>query len=79
MAGHEASLSTLLISREWSSPPRKALTTAGLVLHRESRVRLYPNAFRIGDNDTAEVLPDEESFTEEQRHVVVESCPEPYS
>jgi ferredoxin len=48
---------------------------ADICVGSESCVSLYPNAFRIGDNDTAEVLPDEESLTEEQRHVVVESCP----
>jgi ferredoxin len=48
---------------------------ADLCAGSESCVALYPNAFRLGDNGTAEVLPDEESLTEEQRNVAVESCP----
>jgi hypothetical protein len=38
-------------------------------------VGLHPDAFGIGDDDVAEALPGERGLTDEQRRIVVESCP----
>jgi ferredoxin len=46
-----------------------------LCVSSESCVTLHPEAFRIGDDEVAETLPGEQRLTDEQRQIVVESCP----
>jgi ferredoxin len=46
-----------------------------LCIGSETCVTRHPEAFRIGDGGTAEVLPDEQRLSDEERRAVTESCP----
>jgi hypothetical protein len=36
---------------------------------------MVPEAFSVGDDGVAEALPGAQNLTDEQRRIVVESCP----
>jgi ferredoxin len=46
-----------------------------LCIGSETCVTRHPEAFRIDDGGTAEVLPDERRLSDEERSAVAESCP----
>jgi ferredoxin len=46
-----------------------------LCIGSETCVTRHPEAFRIGDRGTAEVLPDERQLSDEERRALAESCP----
>jgi ferredoxin len=54
---------------------KRVIVDPDLWVASESCVTLHPHAFGVGDDGIAETLSGERRLTDEQRQIVVESCP----